>query len=171
MALSQRQRWTVIGGALAVTVALVIGSGNGPEDGVVEPETRPVPQAGVATEPGKAAGPAETAPGLRAGRGDPGGGPGEIRDLFAQQTWHVAPPPAAAGPPQLPPLPFEYMGRLIDGGRVTVYLEDEEERNLAVRQGDVIDGTYRVKRITPAAVTFVYIPMNKQQVLEIGSAN
>ena len=174
MALAPRQRWLVLGGALIVTLALVIWVGQEPEE--PEPRAKPPaePRAGAPRSPGESGTPAPAEPGgLQLDRGGPAPEKREIRDIFAVQTWHVEPPPtpAAAAVPQAPPLPFTYLGKLIDRGRVTVYLENGEDRNLAVRQGDVIDGIYRVKRITPDAVTFVYIPMNKQQTLEIGRTN
>ncbi|MBS1190541.1 MAG: hypothetical protein H6R10_2333 [Rhodocyclaceae bacterium] len=170
MALSPRQRWTILGGALAATLALVIWTGYETE----EPADGGPPPAGERTAAGPAGGarPNPADPGrLGLGRVEPEGEKGEIRDLFPKQSWYA--PPAeqsatAAGPPKPPPLPFTYLGRLIDHGRVTVYLADAEERNLAVRQGDVLDGVYKVKRISPAAVTFVYLPTNEQQTLEIG---
>lgn len=168
MALTPRRRWLILGGALAVTLALVVWVGEAPEEPAARPPSAARSAPGEAqTAPAKAI-PAD--PGsLKLGRADRGLAKGEIRDLFPRQTWFVPPPPAPAGPPQPPPLPFTYLGRLIDDGQVTVYLEDDEDRNLAVRQGDVINGIYRVKRISPAAVTFVYLPMNKQQTLDIGS--
>ncbi|MGE5493182.1 MAG: hypothetical protein ACM31P_18075 [Actinomycetota bacterium] len=172
MALSPRQRWMVLGGALAVTVGLVIWSGEESEETSAPRDNRPAPAArapaGTASAPAEKAGPAD--PGsLRLSRSDLRAGGGEIRDIFPKESWYVPPPPPPPGPPQPPELPFTYLGRLVDRGRITVYLEDDDERNLAVRQGDVINGVYRVKRITPNAVTFVYLPMHKQQTLEIGS--
>lgn len=167
--LSPRQRQIALGSALVLTLALVawVGQEAGEEDAPAVEAPRPAgsrppgPQAGGGTPP------ADTAPGLRPGRPAAAGEPGEIKDLFAGQTWERPPPPAEAAPPEAPPLPFTYLGRLVDQGQVTVYLA-EEDRNLAVRQGDVINGTYRVKRISPSAVTFIYIPMNTQQTLELG---
>ncbi|HZX30459.1 MAG TPA: hypothetical protein VFF03_03830 [Rhodocyclaceae bacterium] len=173
MALSPRQRWTLLGGALAVTVGLVIWSGEEPEEAAVPQGNRPAPAARSSTAPAPAETTAKTAPAdpgsLRLSRSDLRAGGGEIRDIFPKESWYVPPPPPPPGPPQPPELPFTYLGRLVDRGRITVYLEDEDDRNLAVRQGDVINGVYRVKRITPEAVTFVYLPMHKQQTLEIGS--
>lgn len=178
MALAPRQRRLVLGGALVVTLALVIWVGQEPEEPAPRARAPAEPRAG-ARAPGSqgersAATPAPVQPGsLGLNRGGPAMEKREIRDIFAAQTWHVEPPPtpAAAAVPQAPPLPFTYLGKLIDRGQVTVYLASGEDRNLAVRQGDVIDGVYRVRRITPNAVTFVYIPMNKQQTLEIGRTN
>lgn len=168
MSLKPRQRWLILGGALAVTVALVVWVGEAPE----EPAARP-PAAARSASGGAQPAPDKTSPAdpgsLKLGRADRGAEKREIRDLFPKQTWFVPPPPAPAGPPQPPPLPFTYLGRLIDNGQVTVYLEDDDDRNLAVRQGDVINGVYKVKRISPAAVTFVYLPMKKQQTLDIES--
>lgn len=176
MTLTPRQRWLILGGTLAVTLALVAWLGKEPEEPAGTTEARPSASARSATGTTRSGAekpvPPTEAGNSRLSRSEPAAEKREIRDIFPQQTWQPPPPPAAsqpAGPPQPPALPFTYLGKLIDDGRVTIYLGQGQERNLAVRQGDVINGTYRVKRISPAAVTFVYIPMNKQQVLKIGS--
>lgn len=163
MALSARHRWLILGSLLVLTLVLALWPQKAPR----EPAPRP-PAAAKAPAAGQGRPPADTGS-LGLSRGQQGTEPREIRDLFAGQTWHVPPPAAPPGPPEPPPLPFTYLGKLVDDGRVTVYLS-EGERNLAVRQGEIINGTYRVKRISPTAVTFVYIPMNKQQTLDIGRA-
>lgn len=174
MPLSPRQRQLALGGALAATLGLVAWIGREPEE---SPEAPAPSSENPPGAPGKPAASHSSPPAavgdvadLKLERGEAQAGTREIRNLFAEQTWVPPPPPAAAGPPPPPPLPFTYLGKLIDEGRVTLYLA-AEERNLAVRQGDVINGTYRVKRIAPTAITFVYIPMNKQQTLDIGRSN
>lgn len=171
MALSARQRWTVLGGALAVTLALVAWL-----DKDTEESTEPPAAAGKpAVKEDKPAGPSQSGKvgqiaALPPGQAAPPGQAGEIVDLFAPQSWHVAPAPqeaAAPSAPQIPQLPFTYFGKLIEGGRVTVYLATQD-RNLAVRRGDVIDGIWRVESIGPTAMTFRYLPMGQKLSLEIG---
>jgi len=77
----------------------------------------------------------------------------------------AAPPP----PPSAPPLPFTYMGKLIEGDDVAVFLA-HGDRNLIVRQGETIDSTYRVERIADGAITLVYLPLEQRQTILIGDA-
>lgn len=103
-------------------------------------------------------------------------------DLFAAHSWYVPPPPpSAAGAaaaaaarevapraPSAPPMPFQYLGKLADGDSLRVFLL-RGERIHTVRAGDVIDGTYRVERVTGTQMTLVYLPLNISQTLAVGS--
>lgn len=170
-----RQRWLILGSGLAVTVALAAWLSVAPNPEVVEARPRGAgrPDSGhgksaqrSTREPLRLAAVAE----LRAGQGkaasDEEGK--EVRDLFAAQTWFVPPPPSSA-PPEPPPLPFTYLGKMKDNGDTRVFIATKD-RNLVVKAGEVIDGTYRVEEIGPTAMTFRYLPMDKQQTLEIGRA-
>lgn len=79
----------------------------------------------------------------------------------------VAPPPPPPPPPQAPPLPFRVLGRYTDqkGGYV---LLANDQRGIAVRLGDVIDGTYEVKVIEESSMTLIYLPLRQDQMLDIG---
>ena len=81
----------------------------------------------------------------------------------------AAPAPAAAAPamPSAPVLPFTYMGRLLSGGDLAVFLI-QGERNLVVHEGDTIDALYRVEHIAEGAITLVYLPLDQRQTLIIG---
>ena len=72
----------------------------------------------------------------------------------------AAPPPR----PEAPPLPFTYLGKLVEDGRTTLFLA-REDRNYVVRAGDTIDGTYRIEEIRDAAAVFVYLPLKSKQTL------
>ncbi len=97
-------------------------------------------------------------------------GEGRIIDLFAPQSWRVASAPPPAPPPSAPPLPFTYLGKLIIDGEVVVFVSTPE-RNFAVREGDLIDGSYRIDQIAPPTLSLTYLPLNEKQTLEIGRAN
>ncbi|MDT4855379.1 hypothetical protein FQZ97_897310 [compost metagenome] len=99
-------------------------------------------------------------------------------DLFASQSWYVAPPPppvlAAAPPPPppkptAPPLPFKFIGKMDDRQALQVFLLHGEQV-LVVREGDLIDKTYKVKRIDAERMTLVYLPLDIAQTLVVGSA-
>ena len=97
-------------------------------------------------------------------------------DLFAAHSWHVAPPPpppaparaAPPPPPVAPPMPFQFVGKLDDSETLRVFLQ-RGERIHTVSAGDVIDGTYRVERITGTHMTLIYLPLNIAQTLSVGS--
>jgi hypothetical protein len=68
--------------------------------------------------------------------------------------------------PVAPPLPFAYLGKVVDGGRTTVFVARGEE-NHALETGQTVAGTWRVERITDQAVTFTYLPLRQKQTLAI----
>jgi len=97
----------------------------------------------------------------------------EATDIFSTKTWYVPPPPpkpAPPPPPAAPPLPFVYLGKMIEDGKSLVFLS-KNDRNLVVKEGDIIDETYRVESIRPPAMTLTYIPLNMTQTLPIGASN
>lgn len=76
----------------------------------------------------------------------------------------LPPPPP---PPQAPALPFRVLGRYVDGGEETLFLQ-HAERAVAVRVGDVLDGQYRVESLAAGVLTLIYLPLNQRQTLDIG---
>lgn len=76
----------------------------------------------------------------------------------------VAPPPP---PPSAPPLPFTYIGKLVDGGVTTVFLA-HRQANLAVKVGEVVENTYRLEQVTDSTITLTYLPLNAQQQMSLG---
>jgi len=78
----------------------------------------------------------------------------------------LLPPPP---PPQAPPLPFAYVGKLIDASTTVVFLT-KGDRNYVVRVDDTIDGAYRVDEISERAMTFTYLPLDFKQSLGVGES-
>lgn len=101
-------------------------------------------------------------------------------NLFAAQSWVVAPPPppppasmpaptpVAAPAPVAPPFPYAYLGKLDDSQRLRVFLV-RGERTYTVAEGDLIDGTYRVEAIGDTQMRLTYLPLNHVQTLAVGS--
>lgn len=88
-------------------------------------------------------------------------------DLFASRSW--APPPAAAAAPLAPmpiaapaPPPFTYLGKRRDDQGWQVYL-GRGDLSLIVREGETIEGGYRVESIKPPTLTLVRAD-SKQQI-------
>lgn len=99
---------------------------------------------------------------------------GEIPDLFAPRTPPVpvtpevvSPEPAAPeAPPSAPPLPFTYLGKLLDGDKLAVFIARGDE-HYSVKQGETLDGQYKVENVTANAITFIYVPLGIRQRLPI----
>ena len=82
---------------------------------------------------------------------------------------HTPTPPAA---PSAPPLPFAYLGRMVNGDRAIAYVLKGDQLYLA-EAGVALGDEYRVEGVTDAAVHFVYVPLGTRQVLSfpIAEAN
>jgi hypothetical protein len=89
-----------------------------------------------------------------------------VADVFERQNWEVA-APAESPPPVAPPLPFTYMGKVVEDGTETVFLT-RDDRSYAVKSGETLDGVYRVEKIAPSSVTFTYLPLRQRQQLATG---
>jgi hypothetical protein len=89
--------------------------------------------------------------------------------LAAEEVRRAAPLPALPPAPQAPPLPFAYLGKLVDADRIIVFLTNGN-RNWVVRSGDTIDGTYRVEAIGDRTMTLTYLALDIRQELGIGAA-
>ena len=72
-----------------------------------------------------------------------------------------------APPPMAPPLPFVYMGKILDRGQRSVFLT-RDERAYVAKAGDVLDGVYRVDAIKPPVLELTYLPLSQKQILNIG---
>jgi len=93
-------------------------------------------------------------------------------DAFAPRSWQPPPPrpaPQKAAEPKAPPLPFRFLGKVMEEGAVVAFIAQDARTYLA-HKGDVLLD-YRVEEVTPAQMTFVYLPLNEKQTLTFGSAN
>jgi Tfp pilus assembly protein PilP len=68
--------------------------------------------------------------------------------------------------PQAPPLPFAYLGRMLEDGKLAVFLARGAE-SYSVQAGDTIGGEYRVDTVTDKEVTFTYLPLKTKQRLPL----
>ena len=78
-------------------------------------------------------------------------------------------PPQPTGPPPPPPIPLRFIGVLnapTQAGRVAV-LTDGRGANLMGREGDIIEGRYRLLRIGPDAVEMAYTDGRGRQVIRL----
>jgi hypothetical protein len=88
--------------------------------------------------------------------------------LKKQPTGKVKPLPPQ--PPQAPPLPFQYLGRFVDGTRVAYFLQ-WNERNLVLRPGETVDRLWKLEQAQGGLLTFTYLPLNQKQSLAVGDVN
>lgn len=73
-------------------------------------------------------------------------------------------PPEPPPRPQAPPLQFVYMGKMIENAQTVVFLT-QQNRNYVAREGEVLDGVYRVEKIGDNSMTLKYIPLKIDQTL------
>lgn len=95
-------------------------------------------------------------------------------ELFRAKSWYAPPPPPPAAqnlsppPPSAPPLAFTFLGRMIDGNEMVVFLS-KNGRNYVVKANEIFDDNYRVDKITPTDMVLTYLPMGIQQTLPLNS--
>ena len=92
----------------------------------------------------------------------------EPSDPFRSRSWYVPPPPPPPAKPKAPPLPFKYLGSVIDDAQTIVFL-NQQGNNLIVRTGETIGGNYLVEEIANGQMILVYKPLNERQVLSIAA--
>ena len=100
-------------------------------------------------------------------------GAAPLADPFAQGSLAAAGANgAAAAPakPAAPPLPFKYLGKAIEDGKLSVFLARGED-SFSVHGGQKLDAEYRVDKVSETAVTFTYLPMKTKQTLDIPAVN
>lgn len=99
-------------------------------------------------------------------------------NVFASHSWNPPPKPpekpkqveTPPPPPAAPPLPFRFLGRLVDDGE-TAYFLQLNDRNIVMHIGDTVDKTYTLDGISNGTLTFTYLPLNEKQTLVVGEVN
>jgi hypothetical protein len=78
-------------------------------------------------------------------------------------------PPVPPGPPPPPPIPLRFIGVLnapTQAGRVAI-LSDGRGATLMGREGDIIEGRYRLLRIAPDTIEMAYTDGRGRQVIRL----
>jgi len=78
-------------------------------------------------------------------------------------------PAEKAARPSAPPLPFRYFGKVIEDGKLEVFVMNGEE-TVGLKAGAKI-GEYRVDNVSEKSITFTYLPLNTRQTLDIPAVN
>jgi hypothetical protein len=181
---ASHRRWWIwlpllgVGGWLAL-----FGDKSPASDAAVSlPVRGPTPTAEVAAAPTAAPAPAAALDSLQplvprdrlaaVATADNAAAPATPRDLFSARNWNPPPPPAPVAPPAAPvapPLPYVFIGKKHEGDAWEVYLT-KGEQTFVVRQGEVLEATYRVDKIQPPTLTLTYLPLDQAQTLPIGDS-
>lgn len=91
-------------------------------------------------------------------------------DPFAARSWTPPPVPVKPPPPPAPvppPFTFTVLGKQYIDGRWEVFL-GQRERTLIVKEGDAIDGAFKVERIAPPTMTLEVLQFTARQPVPIG---
>ena len=167
MAIPARQRWIFYALALALTlIAMRLAGGEDRSD--LRPSVAAAQRADrPARETSPDVGHVDTLPAVRLELLGERAATPPAQDLFQSRSWEPPAPVIAPAPPprpEAPPLPFTYLGKLVEDARTTLFLA-REDRNYVVRTGDTIEGTYRIEEIRDEAAVLVYLPLKSKQTL------
>jgi len=90
-----------------------------------------------------------------------------IGELFPPQTWTPPATSVVKPAPVAPPLPFTFGGRYTEDNNVTIFLIEGKQMH-KVKQGEIINGTYKVEKIEQASISLTYLPLGATQILPTG---
>jgi len=93
---------------------------------------------------------------------------GAKTDAFAPRNFSPIVPAQsqAAAKPVAPPLPFRYIGKMLDEGKLAVFLANGND-SFAATAGERV-GDYRIEKVTETEVVFTYLPLKTKQTLPLG---
>jgi hypothetical protein len=99
-------------------------------------------------------------------------GTGTHRFVRTKAAVSVTRPAQLPAAPVAPPMPFAYMGKMLDeeSGKLVLYLS-KGDVPYVVTVGEVIDGMYRIEAASETELTLIYLPLNTRQKLIIGESN
>ena len=94
------------------------------------------------------------------------------KDPFARHSFGApaGAPAQAAAPASAPPLPFRYLGKAIEDGKLSVFLMRGND-SFSISAKQAIDHEYRVDKVTETQVVFTYLPLKTRQTLDIPAVN
>lgn len=91
--------------------------------------------------------------------------------LFDSVSWRPPAPPAPPAPPppkpKAPPFPYTYVGGLLDADVRTAFFE-KNDRVVAVKAGDTVDGVFRVDQMTDKQMQLTYMPLEQRLTVPLG---
>ncbi len=92
-------------------------------------------------------------------------------DLFGSQSWQPPAPKITAAPsaPSAPPMPYRFAGKLVQDGKLQVFLS-KGDIPIPIKQGEILDGAYRVESIGEKNITLVYLPLGHKASIPLNSS-
>ena len=188
--MSQKQRWMMLGGLLALTL-LAIYLVQEPAEEIVSQESalkessptktllaqRPEPGALTNNAPSQSAMKvAEEAisvlPDLTQKHLFVEDKAKKMQDLFKGHAWYVPPPPPKPVPvkvepprPAAPPVPFFYMGKLEQAPQATQVFLTANNKVMSVTVGKNVDTLWRLDKEDANTLTFTYLPLGLTKAL------
>jgi hypothetical protein len=94
--------------------------------------------------------------------------------LFSSHSWQPPPPKVIAKPapppaPMAPPVPYRFVGRMLQDGQLSVFLANGDSV-ITAKQGDTIDGVYRVESVGEHEIALMYLPLKQRQTIAVVSS-
>jgi hypothetical protein len=68
-------------------------------------------------------------------------------------------------PPDAPPLPYRFIGRVYQESGTQIFLA-KDAKVFAVKKGDVLDGAYRVDAVSSTSLTLIHLASGARQVMQ-----
>jgi len=92
-------------------------------------------------------------------------------ELFGSRSWQPPAPKmsATSAARAVPPMPYRFAGKLLQEGRLQIFLA-KDDVVVPVREGDTLDGTYRVESIGEAQITLMYLPLKHKEAIPVSSS-
>ena len=66
-------------------------------------------------------------------------------------------------------MPYRFAGKLLQDGRLQIFLA-KDDVVLPIKQGDTLDGAYRVESISDAQITLLYLPLKHKETIPVSSS-
>ena len=76
-------------------------------------------------------------------------------------------PPAPAGPPPVPAIPLRYIGTWSTGNLKTAVFRDDRGNVFSGKEGEILEGRYRVLRIGPDSVVLEHLDGRGRQTIRL----
>lgn len=93
---------------------------------------------------------------------------------FNSKSWYAPPPVIASAPPapppvpSAPPMPFTYIGKMVEDDRLLVYLAKGEQM-FTVAKGETFDEVYRFDGLENGNLVIQYLPLAAKQLIAVGT--
>lgn len=93
----------------------------------------------------------------------------EPGDLFPPENAAQGDAQAEESPPPVtaPPLPYTYAGRLMEDGRLIVFLL-RGTRHYSIQVGEIVDNVWQLVSVSPQQIVFNHTPTRLEVVMPIG---